>query len=618
MPTAEDMLNLARERRRGGDPTGAYEALRQALFPETGAYEHVSKAAELFARLRKESPPPGVRHACKVAYLGSTTVVFHLPILALVAWTEGVLIETYAPPYGTLRQEVLNPDSKLYEFAPDVVIIASNWRDMRLPALGDNPESGVQALLDPFRQQWDILLRNRPCRIIQHNLDLPAWDSAGALGARLSGGRTAMLREFNRELALQAPPQVAVLDQDGVSANFGRARWQDDRTWHLAKQHPAHAALPDLARAQVALLRAGLGLTRKVLVLDLDNTLWGGVIGEDGLAGIQLGPPDARGEAHQELQRHCRELKERGILLAVCSKNNEEDARLPFEQHDASVLKLDDFADFVANWNDKAANLEQMAKRLNLGLDSFVLLDDNPVERSRVRARLPMVAVPEIGSDPSDFVAALARGRYFEAWDLSREDRQRADSYAANARREKLASGIATEDDYLRELDMVCTHGPFDEATLPRIAQLVGKTNQFNLTTRRHSLEELRRFAADPGHWTRWFRLRDRFGDFGLIGALIAAADGAGVWRVDTLLMSCRVMGRGMETFMMQTLLKEARSRNIEKIVGVYRPTPKNPMVADFFPKLNFKIASTGAEETRHELPLTEAPVLTTWIQDSP
>ena len=617
MQTAEDMLGLARERRRAGDISGAYAALRQALAPDAGTYEHISRAAELFIRLRKESPPPGCQHACKVAYLCPNTVIFHLPILELLAWAEGLLVETYAPPYGTMRQEILNPSSKLYEFVPDVVIVASSWRDTRLPAFSEDPQAAVQALLNDLRQQWEVLLRHSPCRIIQHNFDLPAWDSTGALGARLPGGRPVILREMNRELARNAPPQVAVLDQDQVSAHFGQERWQDDRTWHLAKQHPAHAALLDLARAQIALIRAGLGLSKKVLVLDLDNTLWGGVIGEDGLGGIRLGPPDASGEAHQELQRYCRELKERGILLAACSKNNEEDARLPFEKHEASILKLDDFADFVANWNDKVVNLEQMAKRLNLGLDSFVLLDDNPVERSHVRARLPMVAVPEVGADPSDFVAALAQGRYFEAWDLSREDRQRADSYAANAQREKLASSVVSEADYLRELDMVCTHGPFDEATIPRIAQLVGKTNQFNLTTRRHSLEDLRRFSQDPRIWTQWFRLRDRFGDFGLIGVLIAVEEGPSAWRVDTLLMSCRVMGRGIERLMVKTLLDEAKSRNISRIIGMYRPTAKNKVVAGFYPDLHFKPAGGGPEDQRYELEAETAPELETWIRSS-
>jgi len=360
----------------------------------------------------------------------------------------------------------------------------------------------VRAALNGVKCQWDAVLQRLPCRIIQHNFDLPVSDAYGALSQRLPGVRLAILRELNLRLSQIAPPQVAILDQDQVSANFGRERWQDDRAWHLAKQHPAHAALPALAKAELALIRAGLGLTKKVLVLDLDNTLWSGVIGEDGLGGIRLGPPDARGEAHQALQQYCRELKERGILLAVCSKNDEADARLPFEEHEGSVLKLADFAVFTANWQDKAANLQAMAHKLNLGLDSFVFLDDNPAERAHVRAHLPMVTVPELANDPAGYIRTLAAGRYFEAWSLSEEDRLRADSYAVDAQREQLQHSAVSVAEYLRELCMVCTHGSFDEVTLPRVAQLVGKTNQFNLTSRRHSLEELRRFSQNQKHWT--------------------------------------------------------------------------------------------------------------------
>jgi len=607
MESTKAILEQAREQRRSGDLAGAYASLRQALLAGDATYDFLDKAAELFHRLRKQSSPPVSACQCKVAYLCNHTVTFHLPILELLAWSEGLLLETYAPAYGTVMQEVLNPSSGLYAFKPEVVVIASHWRDAALPAFSENFEPVLQRALDNISQKWTVILEHNPCRIIQHNSDFPAWDSYGALGGRLGGARTAMLRELNHQMAQIAPPQVAILDQALVSANFGRERWEDDRAWHLAKQHPAHAALPILAKAQLALIRAGLGLTKKVLVLDLDNTLWGGVIGEDGLGGIKLGPPDARGEAHQALQQYCRELKDRGILLAVCSKNNPEDARLPFEKHEASVLKLTDFAAFSANWNDKAANLLNMADKLNLGLDSFVLLDDNPVERAQIRARLPMVTVPEIGADPSEFIAALGKGRYFEAWSMSAEDRQRTESYATNVQRESLLSQSQSEADYLRELGMVSEHGPFDETTLPRVAQLVGKTNQFNLTTIRHSLEELRHIAADQTNWTQWFRLRDRFGDFGIIGVIVALADGPDTWRIDTLLMSCRVMGRRMEQFMVRTLFEAAKHKGIHQIAGEYRPTAKNNVVAGIYPAFGFRKVKETSEEVIYDLTVADS-----------
>lgn len=588
MNSAENLLETARQLRRSGDLLEAYACLRQAVVMGPESYSFLAKAAELFERLQAQAPLPGIIRSCRVAYLCNHTVVFHRPILGLLAWMDGMAMDIYVPPYGTVAQDVLNPDSPLYAFAPDFVLFATDWRDANLPAISSDPESTVRATLNGRKSQWDAVLRGVPCRIIQHNFDLPVCDAYGALSQRLPGVRSAVLRELNLQLARIAPPQVAILEQDQVSANFGRERWQDDRLWHLAKQHPAHAALPALAKAQLALIRAGLGLSKKVLVLDLDNTLWSGVIGEDGLVGIRLGPPDARGEAHQALQQYCLELKERGILLAVCSKNDEADARLPFEKHEGSVLKLTDFAVFTANWQDKAANLQAMAHKLNLGLDSFVFLDDNPAERAQVRADLPMVTVPELGNDPADYIRTLAAGRYFEAWSLSEEDRLRAESYAVDAQREQLQHSVVSVTEYLRELRMVCTHGSFDEVTLPRVAQLVGKTNQFNLTSRRHSLEELRRFSQNEKNFTHWFRLQDRFGDSGIVGVIIAVDDGEACWRIDTLLMSCRVMGRGMERFMIQTLVAEARERGIDKLVGVYCPTPKNSIVAEFYAIVSF------------------------------
>jgi FkbH-like protein len=617
MPSAENLLETARQLRRKGDLLEAYDCLRQAVATGPDSYEFLAKAAELFERLKAQAPLPGTIRSCRVAYLCNHTVVFHLPILSLLAWLDGLAMQAYTPPYGTVAQVVMQPDSPLYAFAPDFVLFADHWRDANLPAISSEPESTTRAILNGVQGQWDTVLSRIPCRIIQHNFDLPVCDSYGALSQRLPGVKSAILHELNRQLSQIAPPQVAILDQDQISANFGRERWQDDRTWYLAKQHPAHAALPALAKAQLALIRAGLGLTKKVLVLDLDNTLWNGVIGEDGLGGIRLGPPDARGEAHQALQQYCRELKERGILLAVCSKNDEADARLPFEQHEGSILKLADFAVFTANWQDKASNLQAMAQKLNLGLDSFVFLDDNPAERAQVRAHLPMVTVPELANDPAEYIRTLAAGRYFEAWSLSDEDRLRADSYAKDAQREQLQRSAVSVTEYLRELCMVCTHGPFDEVTLPRVAQLVGKTNQFNLTSKRHSLEELRRFSQDEKHWTHWFRLQDKLGDSGIVGVIVAVDDGDAKWRIDTLLMSCRVMGRGMEQFMIQTLVAEARVRAIDKLVGVYCPTPKNSIVAEFYDTIGFRRLGGNDSAKEFELVMREAQLAASPIEDA-
>lgn len=406
----------------------------------------------------------------------------------------------------------------------------------------------------------------------------------------LTHGRGALLRELNRRMLALAPPAVTVLDLEHVSALVGKRHWFDPSYWHSARQYPAAEALPSLVEQQVALLRASLGLSRKVLVLDLDNTLWGGVIGEDGLHGIRLGAPSPAGEAHQALQQYAVELKQRGVLLAVCSKNNEADARLPFEQHDAMRLRLDDFVAFRANWLDKPSNLRAIAEQLQLGVDSLVFLDDNPVERALVRRELPEVAVPEVSADPADLLRGLDRGRYFEALTLSPEDRERHQSYRANALRAELRSSAASLPDFLHHLDMVAECGPFDATVLPRVAQLIGKTNQFNLTSRRHAEAELRRICADAGAWTQYFKLADRFGDNGLVGVLIArsVADADALWEIDTLLLSCRVIGRHMELLMLEVLAAAAAARGITRLRGVYIPTTKNAQVAELYPRLGF------------------------------
>ncbi len=318
--------------------------------------------------------------------------------------------------------------------------------------------------------------------------------------------------------------------------------------------------------------------------------MWGGVIGEDGLEGIRLGPPSAAGEAHQSLQQYALDLKTRGILLAVCSKNNEEDARLPFLRHDAMVLDLDDLAIFRANWKDKPANLREMATTLALGIDSFVFLDDNPVERGLVRQELPEIAVPELGPDPATFLTTLDRGLYFEAWTLSEEDLKRHTSYRSNVLRTELATSAASIEEYLHKLSMEAEIGPIDDSVLARVVQLIGKTNQFNLTTRRYSEQQIRRMMTSADYWTQYFRLKDRFGDNGLIGVMLAHRVPVEVptWEIDTWLMSCRVIGRQMEEFMLQTLAEAAQAAQIRAIRGVYVPTGKNGMVADLYPKLGF------------------------------
>jgi len=598
-PICEAFFSRARLHDRLGNLENAFADLRKAIDGQWN-YAFLSKAAKLFFHTRAKAAPPSARKI-RLALLSSTTTDLAAPLLQLICFRERIDAELYVAPFGNFRQEILDPASGLYAFTPDFVIIATNWRDANIPSFVENPGVHVKKVINEFNHLCQTLLQRRPCQIILHNFDVPSIDSYGHLGVTIPGGLSHTLREINRNLLEEVPPSVTVLDIERASAIYGKCKWFNAVFWYSAKQYPSAEALPFLVNQQVALIRACLGLSKKVLVLDLDNTLWGGVIGEDGLSGIRLGPPSAAGEGYQAFQMYVLELKERGVLLAICSKNNLEDAQMPFLRHDATVLRLEDFAVFRANWVDKPTNLLEIAKKINLGLDSFVFMDDNPVERALVRSHLPEVTVPELDKDPSTYIDALERGLYFESLTLSQEDRERHESYRGNVLRDELKTAAGSLDEFLRSLNMEAETGHFNDGVLSRVVQLIGKTNQFNLTTRRYSEELVRQMMASDEFWTQYFKLRDRFGDNGLVGVIIAHEIRAAkrTWEIDTWLMSCRVIGRGMEHFMLRKLIEAARSNEVKNIRGIYVPTLKNKVVSGLYLQLGFgKLSETDSEQS--------------------
>jgi FkbH-like protein len=589
VPREEAVLSRARLRRQAGDITGALQDLRMAA--RLGEdYAFLARIARLLDRLWPQAADAGFRQV-RIALLYSTTTELLAPLLRLACFRDGLTADIYQAPYGNYRQEILDPESGLYRFKPDVVIIGVHWRDAHLPAFTADRVAEISRVIDELSGLWRVMLSRHDCTILQHGFDLPVFEPGGHLSSNNPGGRIEILRALNGRLREVRSPGVTVVDLDRISAEIGLNDWESPALWHVAKQHPAANALPLLVDHYLALIRACIGMAKKVLVLDLDNTLWGGVIGEDGIGGIKIGSPSPEGEAHAEFQRYVLELKRRGVLLAVCSKNNEEDGRIPFRMHDGMVLKEDDFAAFFANWRDKAENLRSIAKALNVGLDSFVFFDDSAFERQLVRQTLPEVTIVESGLEPACFVQRLHRGLYFENLTLSKEDSGRHAAYLANIRRDELRGKADDPNDFLRRLDMTMHHGDFGDATLERVTQLIGKTNQFNLTTRRHSISQVELFMHDHGCWTHWFRLEDRFGDNGIIGIIVArqARDIADTWEIDTFLMSCRAIGRRVEEFMLATLLAAADKAGFSRVRGVYIPTAKNGLVADLFPRLGFR-----------------------------
>jgi FkbH-like protein len=335
------------------------------------------------------------------------------------------------------------------------------------------------------------------------------------------------------------------------------------------------------------LIAAQMGRSRRVLVLDLDNTLWGGIVGDDGVEGLVLGSGTPLGETYAALQRMALSLRERGILLCISSKNDEAIALDAFRHHPEMVLKEQDIVVFRVNWDDKAANIKAVADTIDLGLDSFVFLDDNPAERKRVRDALPAVAVPELPEDPSEWISVLQAAGYFEQPGFSREDRLRAGFYQANARRAAQLERIGNHDDYLRSLEMTLSIAPFDAAGRKRIAQLISKSNQFNLTTRRYSETEVAAVMANSDAVTLQARLEDIFGDNGMISAVICLEQDRR-WEIDSWIMSCRVLGRRVEEAMLQHLVQQARAAGITELIGRYIPTARNGLVREHFSKLGF------------------------------
>jgi FkbH-like protein len=530
----------------------------------------------------------------RLAILSSCTVEQLLPGIRVAALRRNLWLSTYVTDYGQSLQELMDPSSSLHQFRPTVVLIAfdalSFFGTQPLGLTTESAASKLKRALEQVQTLWRISREKFGCRVIQQT-PLPLYHPLmGHNEQRLPNSPYHLLRVLNANLRDLADTQkVDLLDINSWAARDGLKEWHNPVLWHKAKQEVSPMAGPLYGELVGRLLAAQLGRSFKCLVLDLDHTLWGGVIGDDGLEGIKLGQGSGLGESFIAFQRFARDLASRGVILAVCSKNDEKTALEPFEKHPEMVLRKNDIAYFVANWNDKASNIRLIAKQLNIGLDSLVFVDDNPYERNQVRGELPMVAVPELPEDPALYPDCLVSAGYFEAVALTQEDLIRSEQYQKNLERDKAQASFTDLTDYLKSLDMELIWGPFDSLSLTRVTQLINKTNQFNLTTRRYSEEDTKRFSADPKTVTLRCRLTDRFGDNGIIGIMIALEQTDGDWVVDTWLMSCRVLGRGVEQAMLDLLVEETVKRGARRLIGQYIPTAKNSMVKNHYADLGFE-----------------------------
>src|SRR5882672_3051041 len=585
--------------REQGRVQDAYQELRQAMATADGVIDRPAAAVEL-QRLRRKEPPPA-RRRTRLALAGSYTTSQLARLHCLAAFEAGIDVELYESQFGQYSQDLLDPRSGLYAFEPEVVILAVHEGALQLPEWSDDPEVAVSTELARWQQLWSCAADRAGARVIQHTVAVPAAPPLGHLAGRL-GTRYTMAQRLNVRMMREAPPGVAFVDCDRLASDVGKRAWFDQRYFYLTKQALAPTALWILAQQTAAVLAAGLGLSRKCLVLDLDGTLWGGIIGEDGLTRIALGGGPA-GEAYADFQSFLVALKRKGILLAVASKNNERDARMPFEKHPDMRLHLDDFAMFVANWNDKATNLRAIAAGLDLALDSLVMVDDNPAERALIRELLPEVDVIELPPDPAGYARAVADYPWLETVTLSNEDAHRTEQYQARREAAQLASAAGSLEEFHRGLEMAAWVGPFDEFQLPRIAQLIAKTNQFNLTGWRPGLAALTALTRDPACIHLALRLRDRFADHGLVCVLMAHLE-ADAAVIDTWAMSCRVIGRTVEAEMLKHLCGMAAARGCHRLRGRYVPSARNQLVKDLYSSFDFVLVEDQAGTTIWEYDL--------------
>jgi FkbH-like protein len=552
----------------------------------------------------------------RLAILRSFTVEPMVPLLRAAAFCTGIDLTVHLSDFNAHVQAIMDSGSTLYGFAPDAAILAVQTRDVA-PELWDDastltPEQAqltVARVATEFRNWGRAFRKHSPAHLILHNLEQPVSPARGILDAQPGASQSAAIAQINAELRNIAAQQVGVyvLDYDALVARHSRATWHDERKWLSVRLPITVKNLNHLVHEWLRFLHPLAGKVAKALVVDLDDTLWGGVIGEDGMAGIRLGT-EYPGAAFQAVQRALLDLYQRGILLAICSKNNREDALEALEKHPGMILKPSHFAAMRINWTDKSQNLREIAQELNIGVDALAFLDDNPIERQQVRSALPEVLVLELPADPMEFARTMRDCPLFERLALSTEDQQRGAMYQAERDRAQLEQGITSREDFFRSLQQEAEIAPLTKATLARVAQLTNKTNQFNLTTRRYSEQQISDLVASHGWECFSIRVRDRFGDNGLVGVAITHLNGD-VSEIDTLLLSCRVIGRTVENAFLSFLAERARAKGARRLQGWFLSTKKNAPARDFYSSHGFTATHQTGDGTLWTFDLAASPL---------
>ncbi len=543
-----------------------------------------------------------VRLKKRVAVLGGSTTDDIVSVLELFMLDMGFECEFYQSEYGQFWQDAVFSNEELDRFKPDIVYIHTSLRNLSFsptPRSGEEEiEQGLNAELDRLSQAWDGVKEYFGCPVIQNNFELPFFRLMGNMDASDRRGKVNFVTRLNSALydRIAQRPEVYLNDINWLSAAYGLEKWSEPKYWYLYKYALNIEAIPELAFQVANIIKAIFGKNKKALALDLDNTLWGGIVGDDGVENLEIGKETAEAMAYFEFQQYVKAHKDLVVLLTVCSKNEEENA-LAGLSHPEGVLRPDDFVAIKANWLPKDKNIVDTAEELNILSEAFVFVDDNPAEREIVRGQLGGTAVPEIG-EVTDYIRVLDRSGYFETVTLSEDDLKRNDMYRANAQRAKAQSRFADYHDYLLSLEMTAEIGDFSPLYLQRITQLTNKSNQFNLTTKRYTAEQMEAVYNSDEYIRLYGKLYDKFGDNGVVAVTIGKTDSEDKGRLDIelWLMSCRVLKRDMELAMLDSLVEQAKKRGIREIYGHYYPTAKNKMVAGLYESFGFEKISQDEE----------------------
>lgn len=528
----------------------------------------------------------------KIAVLGGSTTNEVVEQLNIFLLRYGIKATFYQSEYGQYWQDAIFGTEELDIFEPDIIYIHTTWRNINnFPQISDSKDRTDELLNDEFsrfEKMWETLTQKYHCQIIQNNFDRPDYRLMGNRDIWDYRGRSNFISRLNQRFYeyAQMHDNFYINDLEYLSQDYGLSEWNNSLYWYMYKYAMCLDAIPYVAQSVANIIKSFYGKNKKALILDLDNTLWDGIIGDDGVEGIKIGPETSKGQVFTEFQEYCKKLKDIGVILAVDSKNEMENA-LAGLNHPDGILRPEDFVAIKANWNPKDQNLREIAEELNLGMDSFVFVDDNPAEREIVSAQLPSVATPNMDV-VENYIAILDHSGYFEVTTLSEEDMKKTEMYHAKVEANKSETAFNSYEEYLNSLNMTAIIDEFKPIYMQRIAQLTNKTNQFNLTTMRCTEDDIRNMQGSNDYICLCGRLVDKFADNGIVTAIIGQIKEDEL-HIKLWIMSCRVLKRELENVMMNAIFELAEKYHIKKVVGYYYPTAKNFMVNDFYVKMGFE-----------------------------